>query len=254
MSGRRQPESDAAARGGVGGGLRADFLNPAGPHSRGRHQHVADLSRRSVYWVTGLATSGTNRGAAMSWPSVSFRRRCHQPAEPPRVMLMKRIIGLPGETVAFVNGRVLINGQILDEPYEEDGKGCDWNCAPVTLGPDQYYVVGDNRSMPPEYHTHGIYQRSRIVGKAKVMKIALRLVLLAGWSRRASGYGRSFFPAPKKSSANGSCRLPLKRPSTPGKSVPHRRPLGKSRQPLQHQRRDQPQRAGIRAAGIQRAR
>jgi len=37
----------------------------------------------------------------------------------PHVMYMKRIIGLPGETVAFVNGRVLINGEVLDEPYEK---------------------------------------------------------------------------------------------------------------------------------------
>ena len=37
----------------------------------------------------------------------------------PHVMYMKRIIGLPGETVAFVDGRVLINGEVLDEPYEK---------------------------------------------------------------------------------------------------------------------------------------
>ena len=37
----------------------------------------------------------------------------------PSVMYLKRIIGLPGETVAFANGTVLINGQALDEPYEK---------------------------------------------------------------------------------------------------------------------------------------
>src|ERR1700690_4367674 len=37
----------------------------------------------------------------------------------PHVMYMKRIIGLPGETIAFVEGRVLINGEVLDEPYEK---------------------------------------------------------------------------------------------------------------------------------------
>jgi len=88
--------------------------------------------------------------------------------EPPHVMLLKRIIGLPGETVAFVNGQVLINGEILDEPYEKpyEMDPCNWNSAPVTLGANQYYFVGDNRSMPPEYHTHGEYERNRIVGKA----------------------------------------------------------------------------------------
>jgi signal peptidase I len=81
-------------------------------------------------------------------------------------MYLKRIIGLPGETVAFKNGRVLINGEVLDEPYEKSP--CDWNRAPVTLGPNEYFVVGDNRSMPWEGHGHelGKAGRDRIVGKA----------------------------------------------------------------------------------------
>jgi signal peptidase I len=79
------------------------------------------------------------------------------------VMYLKRIIGLPGETVAFANGRVLINGSILAEPYEK--YPCDWNSPPVTLAANEYYFVGDNRSMPLEDHTHGIQKRTRIVGK-----------------------------------------------------------------------------------------
>ena len=81
----------------------------------------------------------------------------------PHLMYMKRIIGLPDETVTFVNGRVLINGKVLDEPYEKSR--CDWNCPPVTLGPNEYFVVGDNRTMPPEFHQHGETLRSRIIGK-----------------------------------------------------------------------------------------
>lgn len=79
------------------------------------------------------------------------------------VLFMKRIIGLPGETVAFAAGRVLINGKILDEPYEKFS--CDWNRSPVTLAADDYFFVGDNRSMPEEDHTFGIQKRNRIVGK-----------------------------------------------------------------------------------------
>lgn len=81
----------------------------------------------------------------------------------PHVMLLKRIIGLPGETVAFVHGRVLINGEILDEPYEKTP--CDWDRPPVKVGPDEYFVVGDNRTMPWEGHVFGRAQRSQIVGK-----------------------------------------------------------------------------------------
>jgi signal peptidase I len=82
----------------------------------------------------------------------------------PHIMYLKRIIGLPGETISFVGGRVRVNGNTLDEPYEK--WACDWNTAPVTLKPDEYFFVGDNRSMPKEEHTFGKAERSRIVGKA----------------------------------------------------------------------------------------
>ena len=79
-------------------------------------------------------------------------------------MYLKRIIGLPGETVAFVNGRVQINGEVLDEPYEKTP--CDWNYPPVKLGPDEYFAVGDNRTMPWQAHKFGRVGRDHIVGKA----------------------------------------------------------------------------------------
>ncbi len=79
------------------------------------------------------------------------------------VMLLKRIIGLPGETVAFDHGRVLINGQPLDEPYEKWPS--DWTLPPKKLGPDQYFFVGDNRTMPSQDHVFGRVDRDRIVGK-----------------------------------------------------------------------------------------
>jgi len=80
------------------------------------------------------------------------------------VMLLKRVIGLPGESVAFSNGKALINDQVLPEPYIKFPS--TWNRAPVTLAPDEYFVVGDNRSMPAEDHTFGRAKRERIVGKA----------------------------------------------------------------------------------------
>jgi len=80
------------------------------------------------------------------------------------VMYLKRIIGLPGETVAFANGKVLVNGEVLDEPYEK--LPCDWNLPPEKLGPNEYFVVGDNRTMPQELHVFGKARRDQIVGKA----------------------------------------------------------------------------------------
>jgi signal peptidase I len=81
----------------------------------------------------------------------------------PSLMYMKRIIGLPGETVGFHAGHAVINGQILDEPYVK--LGCDWEHESRRLGPEEYYFVGDNRSMPQIDHTEGKAERKRIVGK-----------------------------------------------------------------------------------------
>jgi signal peptidase I len=80
------------------------------------------------------------------------------------MMLMKRIVGLPGETVSFYKGFVVINGEQIDEPYLRV-KPEDWQQAPKTLGPDEYYVVGDNRTMPLVDHYEGRAARKRIIGK-----------------------------------------------------------------------------------------
>lgn len=79
------------------------------------------------------------------------------------IMLCKRIVGLPGEIIAFHQGHVEINGEPLDEPYLK--RPCNWEHAPERIGPDEYYVVGDNRSMDFDNHTQGRAQRLKIVGK-----------------------------------------------------------------------------------------
>jgi len=78
-------------------------------------------------------------------------------------MLMKRIIGLPGEKVSFHEGKTFINGELLDEPYLK--KSCNWEEGPFVCATNEYYVVGDNRSMPFVLHTQGRAERERIVGK-----------------------------------------------------------------------------------------
>jgi len=88
----------------------------------------------------------------------------HFPVDPSED-LVKRVIGLPGETVSFSRGRLLINGRPLDEPYVKFA--CHWDFVPDSskLSDDEYYVVGDNRTMPPTDHTQGGAKRERIVGK-----------------------------------------------------------------------------------------
>jgi signal peptidase I len=81
----------------------------------------------------------------------------------PHVMLMKRIVGLPGETIEFVRGTILINGAPLAEPYEKNPS--NWTLPPEKIGADEYFVVGDNRTMPPHDHVFGRVGRERIMGK-----------------------------------------------------------------------------------------
>jgi len=82
----------------------------------------------------------------------------------PHMMLMKRIVGLPGETISFRHGYVVINGRQLDEPYLKELPN-DWEQERRTLGPQEYYVVGDNRSMPLIDHYEGRAERKRIIGR-----------------------------------------------------------------------------------------
>jgi signal peptidase I len=79
------------------------------------------------------------------------------------VMLLKRVVGLPGENVSFSGGRLLINGLPQGEPYLK--WPCDWNRPPRLLGPDEFFVVGDNRTMPMQDHQFGAAERRRIVGR-----------------------------------------------------------------------------------------
>jgi signal peptidase I len=79
------------------------------------------------------------------------------------IMYCKRIIALPGETIAFHHGEAVINGRVLDEPYVKQ-RG-NWERDPEKVGPDEYYFVGDNRGMDFVFHDQGRAGRKRIVGK-----------------------------------------------------------------------------------------
>ncbi len=80
------------------------------------------------------------------------------------VMYVKRVVGLPGERFEIRNGEVRINGQPLDEPYVRPGRRA-WNRASQVLEKDQYFIIGDNRSMAQEQHEFGVVPRWRVVGK-----------------------------------------------------------------------------------------
>lgn len=82
---------------------------------------------------------------------------------------IKRIIGLPGETVQVIDGYVYINGEVLDENYglevmDDPGIAAE----PITLGKDEYFVLGDNRNHSSDSRdpSVGVLHRDDIMGRA----------------------------------------------------------------------------------------
>ncbi|HKK17986.1 MAG TPA: signal peptidase I [Opitutales bacterium] len=79
------------------------------------------------------------------------------------IFLLKRVVGLPGEMIGFEAGKVTVDGERLEEDYLTFDS--DWDRDPVRCEANEYFVVGDNRSMPIEQHSFGRTSLKRIVGK-----------------------------------------------------------------------------------------
>ena len=100
------------------------------------------------------------------------------PEEPDRDFI-KRVIGLPGETIELKNKKVFVNGKGLDEPYVhflfpagENGEGdvgefdVRRNYGPVTVPDDHFFMMGDNRDNSQDSRYWGFLPRDYIKGKA----------------------------------------------------------------------------------------
>jgi signal peptidase I len=100
------------------------------------------------------------------------------PVEPERDFI-KRVIGLPGDTIELRAKKVYVNGQPLDEPYvhflttsaggEVTSMDVRERYGPVTVPPDQYFVMGDNRDNSQDSRYWGYLPRSYVKGKAMMI-------------------------------------------------------------------------------------
>ncbi len=77
---------------------------------------------------------------------------------------IKRVVGVPGDTVECRPGEIVVNGQVIEENYNPNP--WSYTCSPTTLKENEYFVLGDNRSASSDSHQWGVLERRFIIGKA----------------------------------------------------------------------------------------
>ncbi|MDA8235233.1 MAG: signal peptidase I [Clostridia bacterium] len=82
---------------------------------------------------------------------------------------IKRIIGVPGDTVEIKNNELIINGKPVPEPYLAQNLEQNGNYGPVTVPQDRYLMLGDNRNNSEDSRIWGMLPKENIRGKAVVL-------------------------------------------------------------------------------------
>jgi len=80
--------------------------------------------------------------------------------------LIKRVIGLPGETIRVRNNTLYINDRVVEDKYAYGDTG---NFQEITLGEDEYFLMGDNREISKDSRTIGIIKSQEIEGTVGVV-------------------------------------------------------------------------------------
>jgi signal peptidase I len=118
----------------------------------------------------GVEITGSHHGGPLSFITQRLG------LTPRTDVLVKRVIGLPGETVEGRGGHVYVNGKLLVEPYLPTGPMAEPDprmfstptFAPTTVPSGQLWVMGDQRGDSEDSHIFGPIQKSSIIGRAIV--------------------------------------------------------------------------------------
>ena len=110
----------------------------------------------------------------MSWLQRGDVVVLHSPSQDePSIDLIKRLIGLPGDTVNIHDNKIFVNGTELHEPYlpegADTGRGLPGGQNQWVLGPKEYLVLGDNRSASKDGRYFGLVNNTHLIGRALVV-------------------------------------------------------------------------------------
>lgn len=87
-----------------------------------------------------------------------------RPPNQPEELLIKRVIGLPGDEIEIHDGQVFVNGEALGEPYINHATGGMYG--PVTIPPLHIFVLGDNRNFSNDSRNFGAVPLAEVIGRA----------------------------------------------------------------------------------------
>ena len=120
------------------------------------------LAKIVPFWTAGEGSSRHAIHAPKRGEVIVFEFPDSNPNNP-RKDFVKRVVGLPGETMRMFDGKVFVNEEVLDEPYlsQKDHS----NVSEVTLGEGEYYVLGDNRTHSNDSRSWGAVPEANIRGK-----------------------------------------------------------------------------------------